>query len=236
MIACYVRVSTKRQRTDSQRAEIKRWLDGNGIDLSTVVWFEDKETGKTLCRPAFEKLQKAVFNGQVKTVVVWKLDRLSRSLRDGVNVLADWCERGVRVVSTTQGVDLSGPVGRMVAALLLGVAEIELEYRRERQAAGIRVAKKCAGDRQREAGQRTDGVSVSGGRRARSSSSRRTNTRSLETYSPARSVPWKSTNAAARSAVNYGAPVNRRSRSFSPTATPSTTSSSRGHCHRSPHR
>ncbi len=142
MIACYVRVSTKRQRTDSQRAEIERWLAGNRIGLSTVTWFEDKETGKTLCRPAFEKLQKAVFSGQVKMVVTYKLDRLSRSLRDGVNVLADWCERGVRVVSTTQGVDLSGPVGRMVAALLLGVAEIELEYRRERQAAGIRVAKK----------------------------------------------------------------------------------------------
>ncbi len=152
MIACYVRVSTKRQRTDSQRAEIERWIDGNGIALSTVTWFEDTETGKHLRRPAFEKLQKAVFAGQVKTVITYKLDRLSRSLRDGVNVLADWCERGVRVVSTTQGVDLSGPVGRMVAALLLGVAEIELEYRRERQAAGIRVAKKRGAYRGRSNG------------------------------------------------------------------------------------
>lgn len=56
-----------------------------------------------------------------KTVMVWKLDRLSRRLRDGVNLLADWCDRGIRVVSITQQIDLSGPVGRMIAAVMLGL-------------------------------------------------------------------------------------------------------------------
>ena len=45
------------------------------------------------------------------------------------------------VVSITQQIDLSGPVGRMVASVMFGLAEIELEYRRERQQAGIAVAK-----------------------------------------------------------------------------------------------
>ena len=45
------------------------------------------------------------------------------------------CERGVRVVAVTQQIDLSGAVGRMVASVLFGLAEIESEYRRERQAA-----------------------------------------------------------------------------------------------------
>ena len=75
-------------------------------------------------------------------MVVWKLDRISRRQLDGISVLADWCERGVRVVSVTQQIDLKGAVGRMVASVLFGVAEIELEHRRERQAAGIKVAKK----------------------------------------------------------------------------------------------
>jgi hypothetical protein len=43
---------------------------------------------------AFHKLQAAIFAGQVDTVVVWKLDRLARNLKEGVNVLADWCKRG----------------------------------------------------------------------------------------------------------------------------------------------
>ena len=59
-----------------------------------------------------------------------------------MNRLADWGELGVRVVVVTQQIDLSGSVGRLVASVLFGLAEIEQEYRRERQAAGITVAKR----------------------------------------------------------------------------------------------
>ncbi|OGQ81197.1 MAG: resolvase [Deltaproteobacteria bacterium RIFOXYA12_FULL_58_15] len=141
-VACYCRVSSQGQKNDSQRSEIRRWLRGNGIAANAVEWFEDKETGRTLQRPAFNALQEAIFHGTVKTVVVWKLDRISRRQLDGIQVLADWCDRGVRVVSVTQMIDLRGAIGRMVASVLFGLAEIEFEYRQERQAAGIRVAKK----------------------------------------------------------------------------------------------
>jgi DNA invertase Pin-like site-specific DNA recombinase len=142
MIACYCRVSSPRQRQDSQKAEIQRWLRQHRIRARRVLWFEDTQTGRTLHCPAFAQLQRAIFNGTVQTVVVWKLDRLSRRQGDGINLLADWCERGVRVVVITQQIDLSGPVGRLVASVLFGLAEIEQEYRRERQAAGIAVAKR----------------------------------------------------------------------------------------------
>jgi DNA invertase Pin-like site-specific DNA recombinase len=141
-IACYVRVSSRHQKTDSQESEIKKWLAGNSIAPSQVEWYRDTETSKTLDRPAFRRLQQDIFNGKVRTVVVWKLDRLSRRLRDGVNLLADWCEKGLKIVVVTQQIELNGPVGRMIAAVLLGLAEIELEYRRERQSAGIEVARK----------------------------------------------------------------------------------------------
>jgi DNA invertase Pin-like site-specific DNA recombinase len=141
MIACYVRVSSPQQKNDSQKAEIKRWLKQNDVDKSSVTWFEDTERGKTLKRPALALLRKSIFDGSVKTLVVWKIDRLSRDQRLGINLLADWCERGVRVVSVTQQIDLNGAVGRMVASVLFGLAEIESEYRRERQSAGISVAK-----------------------------------------------------------------------------------------------
>lgn len=141
-IAAYCRVSTVRQKADSQIAEIGKWLQANGYDEDQIQWFIDKETGKTLHRTQFNKLQNAIFAGEIRTVVVWKLDRISRRLRDGINLLADWCDRGVRVVSITQAIDLSGAVGRMIAAVMLGLAEIELEFRAERQAAGIEVAKK----------------------------------------------------------------------------------------------
>jgi DNA invertase Pin-like site-specific DNA recombinase len=138
-VAVYVRVSTVGQNEAGQRAEIERWLAGNG--LQDVLWYVDKHTGDELARPAFRRLQADIFAGTVRTVVVWKLDRLSRKLRDGLNTLADWCEAGIRVVSVTQQIDLSGTVGQMIAAVLLGVAEMEQETRRERQRAGIDVAK-----------------------------------------------------------------------------------------------
>jgi DNA invertase Pin-like site-specific DNA recombinase len=142
MIAAYCRVSTVRQKADSQVSEIKKWLAAHGHDESQVQWFIDHETGKTLQRPEFERLQRAIFKGKVNTIVVWKLDRLSRRLRDGVNILGDWCEHGMKIIVVTQQIELNGAVGRMIAAVMLGLAEIELEYRQERQAAGIEVAKR----------------------------------------------------------------------------------------------
>lgn len=140
-IAIYTRISTKDQKADSQRAEIKAWLKAHGHDLRKVTWYEDQESGATTKRDKFQELNKAVFNGQVKTVVVWKLDRLARSIREGINTISDWCDKGVRIVSVTQQLDLSGAVGHMVAGVLFGIAEIELGQIKERQAAGIAVAK-----------------------------------------------------------------------------------------------
>ncbi len=139
MIGVYVRVSTVGQNVAGQKREIQRWLDGN--EMSNARWFIDKASGDDLERPSFEDLEAAVFAGEIKTVVVWKLDRLSRSIRDGINTLADWCDRGLRVVSVTQQIDFNGAMGKMLAAVLLGIAEMEQETRRERQAAGIAVAK-----------------------------------------------------------------------------------------------
>jgi DNA invertase Pin-like site-specific DNA recombinase len=100
MHACYCRVSSFHQKNDSQKAEIQRWLQRHGVKRSEVHWFEDKESGKTLKRPAFDRLQKAIFDGIVKTVVVWKLDRISRRQHEGINLLADWCERGFEWLSS----------------------------------------------------------------------------------------------------------------------------------------
>ena len=140
MIGVYVRVSTIGQNIEGQKQEIERWLNGNG--MTDVRWFIDKATGTKLDRPAFKKLQEAIFHGEIKTVICWKLDRLSRSLKDGIQVLCDWCDRGLRVVATSQQIDFNGSLGKMLAAVLLGIAEMEHETRRERQAAGISAAKK----------------------------------------------------------------------------------------------
>ena len=135
----YLRVSSKSQRIDSQKREVQRYLDGNGI--TDVRWFVDTMSGAKIDRPGLAELRKAVFSGQVRTVVLYRLDRLARSIRDGINVLTEWLDAGVRIVIVTMQIDLSGALGQTVAALLLGLAQMEREAIRERQAAGIAAAR-----------------------------------------------------------------------------------------------
>jgi len=137
-IAAYIRVSTVSQNLEGQKKAIQDWLSSHGLKAD---FYEDKSTGNNLDRPAFEKLQKDIFSGKVSTVVCFKLDRLSRSLKDGVSVLTDWLEKGVRVVSVTQQLDFSGVTGKLIASVLFAVAEMEQETRKERQKDGINVAK-----------------------------------------------------------------------------------------------
>jgi len=151
-VAAYLRVSTVGQNEAGQRREIKRWLAGNGIAADTVRWYVDKATGDNLDRPEFERLQRDVFNGEIHTILCWKLDRVSRSLRDGICVLADWCDKGVRVVSVTQQLDFAGATGKLIASVLFAVAELEQETRRERQRAGIDAAKEAGKYRGRKRG------------------------------------------------------------------------------------
>lgn len=138
-VAVYIRVSTVGQNEAGQRAAIEEYVKAN--NLGDVQWFVDKATGMRLDRPGFNRLQKEIFAGTVKTVLVYKLDRLSRNIRDGINIIDDWIKRDVRVISVTQQIDFSGAVGKLVSTVLLAVAEMENELRKERQMAGILAAK-----------------------------------------------------------------------------------------------
>ena len=141
--AVYLRVSSKSQSVKSQRREVQRYLDGHGIAVPDNRWFvDDGVSGATTDRPGLRKLRLAIFTGDVRCVVLYRLDRLARSIRDGINILTDWIGQGVRVVIVTMQIDLNGSLGQTIAALLLGLAQMEREAIRERQAAGIDLAQK----------------------------------------------------------------------------------------------
>lgn len=137
-VACYIRVSSHGQNEESQVNELTSYCRNHGYE---PVWYIDKATGTNLERPAFDEMQSALFNGDIKIVLVYKLDRLSRKLLDGLGVISDWLARDIRLISTSQQFDFSGTVGKMISAVLLSVAEMENDTRRERQAIGIANAK-----------------------------------------------------------------------------------------------
>lgn len=92
-------------------------------------------------RPGWNKLHADIRLGKVKTVVIWRLDRLGRTT-SGLTALFDELIRlGVNLVSLKDGLDLSTPAGRLMANVLASVAQYETEVRGERIAAGQEVAR-----------------------------------------------------------------------------------------------
>jgi DNA invertase Pin-like site-specific DNA recombinase len=92
--------------------------------------FRDKASGKRMSRPEFDRMLTYLREGDV--VVVWKIDRLGRNFTEMVATLADLFKRGIHIVATSQGVDTSTPMGKAMAYFLGIVAEMELDFNRER--------------------------------------------------------------------------------------------------------
>lgn len=137
-VACYVRVSTVGQNEESQLTELRTFCSNHGWE---PIFFVDKSTGTNLERPALAAMEAELFKGTFDTVLVYKIDRLSRSLTDGINLLSQWLGKGIRFISASQRFDFSGAIGKMLASVLLSIGEMENEMRRERQSIGIQNAK-----------------------------------------------------------------------------------------------
>jgi len=112
-IGCYLRVSTAdgKQTTASQKHAVRTWAKGQHVPAGELRYFEDRKTGATADRPQLAKLLRAVERGRVDTVVVFRLDRLARNLRDGLTILSDLAERGIRVVSISENIDFGNSTG-----------------------------------------------------------------------------------------------------------------------------
>ena len=100
--------------------------------------FEDKASGGRWDRPELHRLLDQLRAGD--TLVVWKLDRLSRSLKDLLHILEKVEAVGARFRSLTEAIDTSGPAGRMLMQMLGSFAEFERAMVRERTRAGLRAA------------------------------------------------------------------------------------------------
>ena len=140
--AIYTRVSTTQQSTRSQKPDLTRWIDSQDPDtLGQVKWYSDSATGKNMNRPGWEKLQKAIDDGQVHKLVTWRLDRLGRTAAGLCKLFEELQEKKVRLVSLRDNIDLGTASGRLIANVLASVAAYETELRGERVRAGQEAAK-----------------------------------------------------------------------------------------------
>jgi len=112
--------------------------------------FEDKISGSRTERPGLAEAQEALREGD--TLVVWKLDRLGRSVKHLVDMVGDLRQRGIKFKSLTDAIDTGTPSGRFFFHVMASLAEMERELTVERTQAGLEVARQLGrkGGRKRQ--------------------------------------------------------------------------------------
>jgi len=131
----YVRVSTDQQAEggvslDAQRAKLAAYA--LALDLELVAVFEDAASGKTLDRPGLSASLAALEAGQAEALVVVKLDRLTRSVRDLGTLVDRYFAGRFSLLSVADSIDTRSAAGRLVLNVLASVAQWEREATGER--------------------------------------------------------------------------------------------------------
>ncbi|MFK7882274.1 recombinase family protein [Roseobacter sp.] len=133
MVFGYARVSTEDQDLSLQIAALRKY----GIPDNQI--FSEHASGKTMQRKSLKLLLKVMREGD--TLVVWKLDRLGRSLKGVLQTVDDIEKGGINFVSLTEMVDTGSAMGRFFFHIMAAMAELERGMISERTKAGMAVRK-----------------------------------------------------------------------------------------------
>ena len=138
----YVRVSTDRQADQgvslgAQEAKIRAMATVRGSDLDEVI-VDGGESAKDLNRPGVQRLLSVVNGGKVDAVIVAKLDRLTRSVKDLCALLELFEKRKVALISVAESLDTGSAAGRLVITIMGAVSQWEREAIGERTRDALR--------------------------------------------------------------------------------------------------
>ena len=131
MLIGYARVSTQDQNLDLQIEALTK--------AGCKKVFDDKISGSRAERPGLTKALEMLREGD--TLVVWKLDRLGRSVKNLVDLISELAKHGVHFKSLTDAIDTGTPSGRFFFHVMASLAEMERELTVERTRAGLEIAR-----------------------------------------------------------------------------------------------
>lgn len=138
--AIYARVSTTDQSVEMRTRDLRKLADARGFEVVTEYCDEGRSGAKS-SRPALDKMLADAKRGRFQVVLIWRLDRLGRSLGHLIHLLEEFKVWGVELVSFSEGLDFSTSTGKLFYQLLGAFSEFERETIRERTRAGLRNAK-----------------------------------------------------------------------------------------------
>jgi site-specific DNA recombinase len=139
--AGYPRVSTdmqiERDALQNQVQVLEAYAVAHSLNLR--LYTEEGVSAKDTDRPKLQELLADIRAGRVRSVAVTKLDRISRSLADLLDLMKLFEEHGVKFVSLRDNIDTSGPVGRFMLHILGAIAELERGITAERVAEDMKL-------------------------------------------------------------------------------------------------
>jgi DNA invertase Pin-like site-specific DNA recombinase len=138
--ALYARVSTSDQTTENQLLELRQYTSARG--WTTTEYIDQGISGTKPTRPALDAMVNDARRRRFDVLVVWRLDRLGRSLKHLVTLLDDLQALGVSFVSLGEGIDCTTPAGTLQLHILAALAQFERARIVERVRAGMARAKK----------------------------------------------------------------------------------------------
>lgn len=141
-VAVYGRVSTQGQNIETQLREAQEYCNRNGV-TDYKSYADVGVSGAKDTRPQLDSMMRDVRAGKIRSIVIYKLDRLGRSLPHLLDLLGEFRNRKVRLISIADGLDTQtdNPMSRAFWKLLGVFAELEREIIRERVMSGLAHAK-----------------------------------------------------------------------------------------------
>lgn len=141
--ALYARCSTldKGQDPELQLAPLREYCQRRGFTI-TGEYIDNGISGTKERRPQLDRLLEAARKRQIDMVIVWKLDRFGRSLKQLVMTLEELSSLGIGFISYQDNIDLTTPQGRLMFHIIGSMAEFERELIAERVRAGIENARR----------------------------------------------------------------------------------------------
>lgn len=134
-IGVYLRVSTDKQDLSMQKAQLLDYCKARNWDELSI--YQDIGTGTNANRYGLKNLMSDAKTRKIDIILIWKLDRLFRSLKDLVVTLNDLDELGVMLISLKDQIDMTTSTGRLMTHLLGAFAQFEADLIKSRVKAGI---------------------------------------------------------------------------------------------------
>jgi DNA invertase Pin-like site-specific DNA recombinase len=140
-VAIYARVSTIDQNPNLQLDELTHYAEARRLQV-VGQYVDQGVSGAKSQRPQLDALMAAAKRRQFDALLVWKLDRLARSVRHLTTLAGELEALGVDLIVPGQAIDTSMPTGRLLFNMLGAIAEFERDLIRDRVVAGMRAAQR----------------------------------------------------------------------------------------------